>query len=205
MGGTGRAGIACGAVAGTAMMTPVAMAEVGEHYAAIAPVAAAQIATAVIVTALVTALVAPVLTGWVDRRLREKGDPRLEAQDSAARGRVSWGPSGRESLLRVATFLLARAFSPWHTIRSCGRETMQVASRPRRSGSERMAPPERRPRAAVWSDKGSALAAHVSSRRQPASDRSCVTCAAPVFYVAGRQGRPNAARRKRRRKGRCVR
>ena len=72
-GGTGRAGIACGTVAGTAMMTPVAMAEVSEHYALIAPVAAAQIATAVIVTALV----APVLTGWVDRRLREKGDPRV--------------------------------------------------------------------------------------------------------------------------------
>ena len=28
---------------------------------------------------IVTALVAPVLTGLVDRRLREKGDPRLEA------------------------------------------------------------------------------------------------------------------------------
>ena len=63
-GGTGRAGIACGTVAGTAMMTPVAMAEVGEHYAQIAPMATAQIATAVIVTALI----APVLTGRVGRR-----------------------------------------------------------------------------------------------------------------------------------------
>ena len=64
-GGTGRAGIAAGTVAGTAMATPVAMAEVGERYAALAPIAAAQIATAVIITALV----APVLTGWVDRKL----------------------------------------------------------------------------------------------------------------------------------------
>lgn len=75
-GGTGRAGIACGTVAGTAMMTPVAMAEVGGHFAKLAPVAAAQIATAVIVTALV----APILTGWVDRRLRAAGDPRVLEQ-----------------------------------------------------------------------------------------------------------------------------
>lgn len=73
-GGTGRAGIACGTVAGTAMMTPVALASLSEHYAETSAVAAAQIATAVIITAIV----APMLTGWLDRRLREKGDPRLE-------------------------------------------------------------------------------------------------------------------------------
>ena len=79
-GGTGRAGIAAGTIAGTAMATPVAMAEVGERYAALAPIAAAQIATAVIITALV----APILTGWVDRKFcGGRGTKEAEAVEAA--------------------------------------------------------------------------------------------------------------------------
>ena len=63
-GGTGKAAIACSTIAGTAMTTPAALVEVAPQYAAIAPVAYAQIATAVIVTALL----APILTGWFDKR-----------------------------------------------------------------------------------------------------------------------------------------
>lgn len=64
MGGTGKPAVACSTIAGTAMTTPAALAEVAPKYAAIAPVAYAQIATAVIITAVL----APILTGWVDKR-----------------------------------------------------------------------------------------------------------------------------------------
>ena len=64
MGGTGKPAVACSTIAGTAMTTPAALAEVAPKYAAIAPVAYAQIATAVIITAAL----APILTGWVDKR-----------------------------------------------------------------------------------------------------------------------------------------
>lgn len=67
-GGTGKAAIACSTIAGTAMTTPAALVEVAPQYAAIAPVACAQIATAVIVTALL----APILTGWYDKRFCAK-------------------------------------------------------------------------------------------------------------------------------------
>lgn len=67
-GGTGKAAIACSTIAGTAMTTPAALVEVAPQYAAIAPVAYAQIATAVIVTALL----APILTGWYDKRFCAK-------------------------------------------------------------------------------------------------------------------------------------
>ena len=46
------------------MTTPVALAEVAPRYAELAPTAYAQIATAVIITAVA----APILTGWVDKR-----------------------------------------------------------------------------------------------------------------------------------------
>ena len=46
------------------MTTPVALAEVAPRYAELAPTAYAQIATAVIITAIM----APILTGWVDKR-----------------------------------------------------------------------------------------------------------------------------------------
>ena len=54
----------CGGNAGTAMTTPVALAEVAPRYAELAPAAYAQIATAVIITAIM----APILTGWVDKK-----------------------------------------------------------------------------------------------------------------------------------------
>ena len=44
MGGTGKPAVACSTIAGTAMTTPAALAEVAPKYAAIAPVAYAQIA-----------------------------------------------------------------------------------------------------------------------------------------------------------------
>ena len=46
------------------MTTPVALAEVAPRYAELAPTAYAQIATAVIITAII----APILTGWVDKK-----------------------------------------------------------------------------------------------------------------------------------------
>lgn len=79
-GGTGKAGAACATVAGTAMMTPVAMAAVSERYAALQGAAAAQIAVAVIVTAFV----APVVTGWVDERFCGGRGAREAAEVEAA-------------------------------------------------------------------------------------------------------------------------
>ena len=46
----GKAAVACSTIAGTAMTTPVALAEVAPRYAELAPTAYAQIATAVIIT-----------------------------------------------------------------------------------------------------------------------------------------------------------
>ena len=63
-GGNGKAAVACSTIAGTAMTTPVALAEVAPRYAELAPTAYAQIATAVIITAVM----APILTGWVDKK-----------------------------------------------------------------------------------------------------------------------------------------
>ena len=63
-GGNGKAAVACSTIAGTAMTTPVALAEVAPRYAELAPIAYAQIATAVIITAIM----APILTGWVDKK-----------------------------------------------------------------------------------------------------------------------------------------
>lgn len=58
------AAVACSTIAGTAMTTPVALAEVAPRYAELAPTAYAQIATAVIIMAIM----APILTGWVDKK-----------------------------------------------------------------------------------------------------------------------------------------
>ena len=69
-GGNGKAAIACSTVAGTAMTTPVALAEVAPRYAELAPTAYAQIATAVIITAIL----APILTGWVDKKFCQGGE-----------------------------------------------------------------------------------------------------------------------------------
>ena len=64
LGGNSKAAVACSTVAGTAMTTPTALAEVAPKYAALAPTAYAQIATAVVITAVA----APILTGWVDKK-----------------------------------------------------------------------------------------------------------------------------------------
>ena len=69
-GGNGKAAVACSTIAGTAMTTPVALAEVAPRYAELAPTAYAQIATAVIITAVA----APILTGWVDKRFCQGGE-----------------------------------------------------------------------------------------------------------------------------------
>ena len=69
-GGSGKAAIARSTVAGTAMTTPVALAEVAPRYAELAPTAYAQIATAVIITAIL----APILTGWVDKKFCQGGE-----------------------------------------------------------------------------------------------------------------------------------
>lgn len=73
-GGNGKAAVACSTIAGTAMTTPVALAEVAPRYAELAPTAYAQIATAVIITAVA----APILTGWVDKRFCQ-GEEDLSA------------------------------------------------------------------------------------------------------------------------------
>ena len=67
-GGSGKAGMACSTIAGTAMTTPPALAASDASYAALVPVATAQIAAAVIITALA----APLLTGWLDNRLSSR-------------------------------------------------------------------------------------------------------------------------------------
>lgn len=69
-GGNGKAAVACSTIAGTAMTTPVALVEVAPRYAELAPTAYAQIATAVIITAVA----APILTGWVDKRFCQGGE-----------------------------------------------------------------------------------------------------------------------------------
>ena len=63
-GGSGKAGVASGTVAGTAATTPKAFVEADASYTAIAPVATAQIAAAVVITAFF----APIITGWVDKK-----------------------------------------------------------------------------------------------------------------------------------------
>ena len=74
-GGNGKAAIACTTIAGTAMTTPAALAEVAPRYAALAPTAYAQIATAVIITAIM----APIMTGWVDKKFCQ-GKESLSAE-----------------------------------------------------------------------------------------------------------------------------
>ncbi len=69
-GGNGKAAVACSTIAGTAMTTPVALAEVAPRYAELAPTAYAQIATAVIITAVA----APILTGCVDKCFCQGGE-----------------------------------------------------------------------------------------------------------------------------------
>lgn len=65
VGGSGKAGVACGTIAGTAMTTPAAVAAIDATYTSeMVALATAQIAAAVIITAFV----APLLTGWIDKK-----------------------------------------------------------------------------------------------------------------------------------------
>ncbi len=70
-GGTGKAGIACSTIAGTSMTTPPAVAAADPRYAALVPVVTSQLAAAVIITAIV----APILTGWVQKKYYGDQEP----------------------------------------------------------------------------------------------------------------------------------
>ena len=70
LGGTGIAGAAASSTAGNAAAVPKAIAFADPSYAAIAPVATVQVAASVIVTAILT----PMLTSWMYRRVqRQRG------------------------------------------------------------------------------------------------------------------------------------
>lgn len=70
LGGTGIAGAAASSTAGNAAAVPKAIALADPSYAAIAPIATVQVAASVIVTAILT----PLLTSWIHRRVqRQRG------------------------------------------------------------------------------------------------------------------------------------
>jgi 2-keto-3-deoxygluconate permease len=66
LGGTGIAGAAASSTAGNSAAVPAAIALADPHYALIAPVATVQVAASLIVTAILT----PLLTSWVYRRVQ---------------------------------------------------------------------------------------------------------------------------------------
>jgi len=68
LGGSGVAGAAASSTAGNSAAVPKAIALADPSYAAIAPVATVQVAAAVIVTAVLT----PLLTAWMYRRVQAK-------------------------------------------------------------------------------------------------------------------------------------
>jgi 2-keto-3-deoxygluconate permease len=68
LGGSGIAGAAASSTAGNAAGTPQAVALADPSYAAIAPLATIQVAASVIVTAILT----PVLTAYIHRRVQKK-------------------------------------------------------------------------------------------------------------------------------------
>ena len=68
LGGTGIAGAAASSSAGNSVAVPKAIAAVDPSYAGIAPVATVQVAAAVIVTAILT----PLLTSWMHRRVQQQ-------------------------------------------------------------------------------------------------------------------------------------
>ena len=70
LGGSGIAGAAASSTAGNAAAVPTAVAKADPTYAAIAPEATVQVAASVIVTAILT----PLLTSWMHRRVqRQRG------------------------------------------------------------------------------------------------------------------------------------
>jgi 2-keto-3-deoxygluconate permease len=66
LGGSGIAGAAASSTAGNSAAVPAAIAQADPTYAAIAPVATVQVAASVIVTAVLT----PILTAWVYKRVQ---------------------------------------------------------------------------------------------------------------------------------------
>ena len=68
LGGTGIAGAAASSTAGNAAAVPKAIALADPSYAAIAPIATVQVAASVIVTAILT----PMLTSWIYRRVQKQ-------------------------------------------------------------------------------------------------------------------------------------
>jgi len=68
LGGSGIAGAAASSSAGNSAAVPKAIAAVDPSYAAIAPLATVQVAASVIVTAVLT----PILTSWMHRRVQKR-------------------------------------------------------------------------------------------------------------------------------------
>jgi 2-keto-3-deoxygluconate permease len=71
LGGSGIAGAAASSTAGNSAAVPKAIALADPSYAAIAPVATVQVAASVIVTAILT----PMLTAWMYRKVRGQAAP----------------------------------------------------------------------------------------------------------------------------------
>ncbi len=89
LGGTGIAGAAASSTAGNSAAVPKAIAMADPSYAAIAPVATVQVAASVIVTAVLT----PILTAWMYRRVqREKAAAGAAAPEAATPAPVVSGP-----------------------------------------------------------------------------------------------------------------
>jgi len=76
LGGSGIAGAAASSTAGNSAAVPRAIALADPSYAAIAPIATVQVAASVIVTAVLT----PILTAWMFRKVRRERE-RAEAQN----------------------------------------------------------------------------------------------------------------------------
>jgi 2-keto-3-deoxygluconate permease len=88
LGGTGIAGAAASSTAGNSAAVPKAIALADPTYAAIAPVATVQVAASVIVTALLT----PMLTAWMYRKVRAQA-PEAEAGGELATTRPATEPA----------------------------------------------------------------------------------------------------------------
>ena len=80
LGGTGIAGAAASSTAGNSAAVPKAIALADPTYAAVAPVATVQVAASVIVTAVLT----PILTAWMFRKVQRKRAAEAAAEGLAA-------------------------------------------------------------------------------------------------------------------------
>ncbi len=80
LGGSGIAGAAASSTAGNAAAVPKAIAIADPTYAAIAPIATVQVAASVIVTAILT----PLLTSWMHKRVHRSRARQLEVKPEAA-------------------------------------------------------------------------------------------------------------------------